>query len=121
MTTLTKFKTITEALQALPVGADAIAAHLGELGVKGVCGNSHRCAIADYLVRNVEPVPGTIVRVGNRTARFIQPAEPFHSIQNVFFDTIGGDEGRNDIGDFILGFDGHRYPSLIGSIAEAGL
>lgn len=93
--------TITDALKALPVGADNIAAHLADLGVEAQCSNPHRCALAEYLTLTVEGADG--VRVGRM----------FASSPNESHGTSFMALGRPDITAFVDAFDSRRYPALI--------
>lgn len=97
--------TITDALQALPVGADNIAAHLADLGVQGECSTPRRCALAQYL-HAIGAVPaGDSVTVGALRARIVTCDE-----EPVYY---ASDLGRPDLSAFVAAFDRQEYPELI--------
>lgn len=102
---MTTHATITDALRALPVGPDNIAAHLADLGVQGECATPSRCAIAEYL-HAVGAVPaGDSVTVGALRARIVPSGE-----DAVYY---ASDLGRSDISAFVAAFDRQEYPELI--------
>lgn len=102
---MTTHATITDALRALPVGPDSIAAHLADMGVQGECSTPRRCAIAEYL-HAVGAVPaGDSVTVGAVRARIVTSDD-----EAVYY---SGDLGRSDISAFVAAFDRREYPELI--------
>lgn len=91
--------TITDALLALPVGADAIAEHLAGLDIKAVCGAPRMCALAVYL-KEVTGAEALVSRID---------VYQFMGAGLIAF----ADLGRTDLGDFVERFDTKTYPQLI--------
>jgi hypothetical protein len=113
----TKFATIADALQALPVGVENIAAHLAALGIKGTCGEPTQCALAEYLTANLDVPEHHVVRVNGGSARFASPHHPRALMQRTWFGPYAGPGevalDRSDIRQFIDAFDGEKFPELI--------
>jgi hypothetical protein len=113
-----KYATLVDALNALPVGAEAIADHLAASGIKGHCRDGGQCAIAEYLTSMVEVPARHRVSVSEHSAKLAVSASPILAgIERVWFEDSGilteANLRRSDIGEFIRNFDRGQYPDLV--------